>query len=176
MLSGEVVPAPSRFDAAATIEEVARAVQASADAKGLTLTVRGVADPVELISDELIVRRILGALLDRAVLVTAAGGISIELTATSESIRVGIVDAGPMIPEAERAMLFEPFGRRGTVTDLRPDASGLSLAMAAAMTATLHGTMEVDSDEGGETRLSVTLPGLAMGEYRYSMDNTRPAR
>lgn len=138
VLSGEVVPTPARFDVAATITEVAHAVQATADAKGLTLTVRGVADPVELVSDEPIVRRILGALVDRAVLVTVAGEITIGLAATPEGIRVEIIDAGPMIPEAEKAMLFEPFGRMHTVTGLRPDASGLSLAMAAALTTTLH--------------------------------------
>ncbi|MHB8051080.1 MAG: sensor histidine kinase [Coriobacteriia bacterium] len=164
VLSGEVVPTPARFDVAVTIREVSHAMQASADAKDLTLTVRGVADPVELINDELIVRRILGALVDRAVAVTAAGEITIELAAMPEGTRVEIVDAGPMIPEADRAALFEPFGSTRTVTGFRPDASGLSLAIAAALTAALHGTIEVDSNEGGETRLSVTLPELPTGE------------
>lgn len=164
VLSGEVVPTASHFDAAATIREVTHAIHASADAKDISLTVRGVSDPVGFISDELIVRRILGALIDRAVLVTATGEITIELAATPEGIRVEIVDAGPMIPESERAMLFEPFGRMRTITGLRPDASGLSLAIVAALTATIHGTIEADSCECGETRLSVTLPGLATGE------------
>lgn len=61
-------------------------------------------------------------------------------------------------------MLFEPFGRMRSTQGLRPDASGLSLAMAAALAATLGGGIEVRSEEGGETRLTVTLPEMTTGE------------
>ena len=164
VLSGEVVPEPSRFDVAATIRDVAAAVKTRTDAKDLDLTVRGAADPIEFVSDESIVRRVLGALINRAVLATPLGEIAVGIQRTGEGIRVEITDTGPAIPEAEIGMLFEPFGRMRTTRGMRPDASGLSLAMAAALAATLRGAIEVRSEEGGETRLTVTLPEMTTGE------------
>lgn len=164
VLSGEVVPEPSRFDVAATIMDVADAARARTDAKDLDLTVRGAADPIEFVSDESIVRRVLGALINRAVLATPLGEIAVGIQRTGEGIRVEITDTGPAIPEAEIGMLFEPFGRMRSTQGLRPDASGLSLAMAAALAATLGGGIEVRSEEGGETRLTVTLPEMTTGE------------
>ena len=164
VLSGEVVPEPSRFDVAATIMDVADAARARTDAKDLDLTVRGAADPIEFVSDESIVRRVLGALINRAVLATPLGEIAVDIARAHEGVRIEIIDSGPVIPETEIGMLFEPFGRMRSTQGLRPDASGLSLAMAAALAATLGGGIEVLSEEGGETRLTVNLPEMTTGE------------
>ena len=180
VLSGEVVPRPSRFDAASMVRDITDAARARTDAKDLGLEVRGAAEPIHIVSDESIVRRVLGALINRAILVTSAGEVSVALEATAEGIRLEIIDAGPAIREAEIGMLFEPFGRMRTANGLRPDASGLSLAMAAALAATLRGTIEVSAEHGARMHLIVTLPDMTTTTTTtsswISIDNARPAR
>lgn len=134
------------------------------NAKHIGLEVRGAAEPIHVISDEAIARRVLGALISRAVLVTPAGEVSVALEAAADGIRLEIIDAGPAIPEAEIGMLFEPFGRMRTANGLRPDASGLSLAMAVALAVTLRGTIEVRPERGARTHLIVTLPDMTTHE------------
>lgn len=48
--------------------------------------------------------------------------------------------------------------------DLRPDASGLSLAMAVALAATLRGTIEMRPERGARTHIIVTLPDMTAHE------------
>ena len=81
--------------------------------------------------------------------------IDIEIGDTSTGLCLSVIDAGPGIPEADRAEVFEPFyradGRRGP-------GSGLGLPLVRAIAEAHGGSAAVDRPAAGGTRVRVHLP------------------
>lgn len=164
VLGGQVVPRPDRFDVGAAAEEVVDAARGAAADKGLDLVLHSALEHAGAVSDPALVRRVLATLIERALSVTTAGRVDVTVTRTQRGSRVDIADAGPPVPDEEIGLLFEPFGRMRTSAGLRPDAAGLSLAVAAALAAGLGGTIEAGAGAEGWTVLSFTFPDMDMDE------------
>ncbi|HEX4879130.1 MAG TPA: HAMP domain-containing sensor histidine kinase [Limnobacter sp.] len=73
---------------------------------------------------------------------------------------ITIADNGPGIPPEECKRVFERHFRGNLAKVVRPDGSGLGLALAAAIVRAHHGHMVLDSEEGHGTRVTVNLPGF----------------
>jgi two-component system, sensor histidine kinase len=104
------------------------------------LTVRGVDRAVLVQADRTRAAEVAGELLENAARFTPPGtAITVELTADERSATVTVADAGPGIPEAERATLFDAVPHaRSPARKSATQGLGLGLHIARAL-ARLHG-------------------------------------
>lgn len=89
---------------------------------------------------------------------SAAPEIVISVFRIGDSIVIKIRDNGRGIPEEQRGHLFQPFSttkRHGT---------GLGLVIVKKMLLKMHGTIEVESEEGAGTTVTLSLP-TAKGQH-----------
>lgn len=133
-------------------------MQPLARAKGLMFTHR-VGD-IALLTDPLMLRRILQNLLANAVRYTDHGGVKLAGRRRGSSVRIEVWDTGPGIPPAEQARIFEEF-QRGSASE-RPGAPrsgfGLGLSIVQRMAEALNHPLELCSRVGHGSRFSITIP------------------
>ena len=143
-------------------------IEPQARARGISLTTRG--SGLAVVSDPLMLRRILQNLLANAVQYTEKGGILLSARRRSGAVRIEVWDTGHGIGEADRETIFEEF-QRGSATG-RPAIGGfgLGLSIVQRMAESLGHPLELCSRPGRGTRFSVTAPLAAGGVV-----NTAPA-
>lgn len=81
--------------------------------------------------------------------------IVVSVTVTDSTLHVGVDDAGPGIPSAELARVFEPFHRVGGT---RAPGTGLGLAVARGLVEAHGGRIWAERRPQGGTRFSFTIP------------------
>lgn len=103
-------------------------------------------------------RQVLVNLLDNADQ-HGGGAVGAQARAVPGAVRVEVDDAGPGVPEAERNLVFDRFGRgRGSGVRGSRDGTGLGLALVAQHVQALGGTVEVLDRPGGGARFVVEVP------------------
>jgi signal transduction histidine kinase len=124
--------------------------------KNLALTWRRT--DVAVVSDPLMLRRILQNLLTNAVQYTERGGIKLAARRRGPLVRIEVWDTGPGIATADQVMIFEEF-QRGPIPDrLSIGGFGLGLSIVQRMAETLDHPLGLCSRMGHGTRFSITAP------------------
>jgi len=143
-----------RIKLKALVEEVTRDWVPQAHDKGIDLGFEpGVEDPL-VEGNALLLRELLGNLLDNAVRYTPAGGtVTARVSVDGESVFVDVEDNGMGIPAAERELVFERFYR---VLGTGSEGSGLGLAIVREIAEVHHGRVELLPSPRG-TLIRVTL-------------------
>lgn len=114
-------------------------VQASF-AQQIDLGFEQAAEPVMISGNPMMLRELLGNLIDNALRYTPLGGsVTVRVRSTPELAILEVEDTGPGIPQAERSHVFERFYR---ILGSNVDGSGLGLAIVREI-AQQHGA-EVD--------------------------------
>ncbi len=149
-----------RVDVGATVDACLRLMKERA-AKGGVRLVRDIARKLPaLYADERRVKQILLNLLANAINFTPAGGkvaVKAEKTAAS-GLALAIADSGVGMSEKDIVKALEPFGQVDSGSSRRHHGSGLGLPLAKGL-AELHGGMlEIASEVGAGTEVSVTFP------------------
>ena len=99
--------------------------------------------------------RLLGVLLDNACKYSPEGGtVTVSVAAERSRIALTVDDAGPGIPEAERARIFDRFHRATDSTG----GAGLGLAIADAIVRATGGQWRVGAAPAGGARMTVSWP------------------
>jgi two-component system OmpR family sensor kinase len=108
-------------------------------------------DPVRL-------GQIVTNLLDNARHATPAGGtVTVTVRRDGERVVLDVADTGPGVPAADRALIFERFGRGDTSRSRDTGGAGLGLPIARGLAAAHGGDLRyVDSPAGA--RFRVELP------------------
>ena len=75
-------------------------------------------------------------------------------------VRIAIEDTGPGIAAEHLPHLFERFYRVDAARSREQGGSGLGLAIAHSILTAHGGTIDVNSEVGRGTTITVTLPGL----------------
>ncbi len=134
-------------------------LEPQARTKGLSLTWRR--SGLAVVSDPLMLRRILQNLLVNAVQYTENGGIRLLARRRGPDVRIEVWDTGPGIGEADREMIFEEF-QRGPAAD-RPAIGGfgLGLSIVQRMAEALGHPLDLCSRVGHGTRFSLSAPRAA---------------
>ena len=146
-----------------------------ASAAGVTLAL-GTFDEVWAHFDALLLRRLLGLLLDNAVRYTPAGGVvTVTLQADQGDAVLRVEDQGIGIAPEEREAVFERFHRTAAARAHRPDGSGLGLALARWIVTRHGGTITAASraDGGPGVAFVVRMPIVAPpagGEVAHARD------
>ena len=141
-----------------------------AQTKNLVLTAR--LTDATVISDPVMLRRILQNLLANAVHYTQAGAIKLAARKRGDQIRIEVWDTGPGISGAEQKWIFEEF-QRGTASETsRRGGFGLGLSIAQRMAETLGHPLSICSRMKKGSMFSVQVPYA--GSTRH-LEAPRPA-
>lgn len=126
------------------------------DAKGLTLGCRS--RDLAVVSDPLMLKRILQNLLANALHYTRRGGILIAARPRNGNVRIEIWDTGPGIPDAERERIFEEFQRGSSSSHANRGGFGLGLSIVSRMAQTLSHPLDLCSRIDRGTCFAITAP------------------
>jgi len=135
-----------------TMEWVPRALERNIDLGFESRTM-----PAMIEGDPILLKELLGNLLDNAIRYTPAGGqVTVEVTTTAEASVLSVEDDGPGIPAKERERVFERFHR---LLGNGADGCGLGLAIVREIALGHGATIELTEGAGGKgTRITVQFP------------------
>jgi signal transduction histidine kinase/DNA-binding response OmpR family regulator/HPt (histidine-containing phosphotransfer) domain-containing protein len=145
------------------VEDVGQLYAARAQTKGIELICRIEPSVPGIVSaDVLRLRQVLGNLVSNAVKYTERG--EIELRVSSNEVREGqrrvffeVADTGPGIPEAQHALIFEPYKQLGNASP--QGGTGLGLPIAVRLVKLMGGSsIDLHSSPGHGSRFAFSLP------------------
>lgn len=149
-------------------------IEPLAKAKGLELRWRR--SGLAVMSDPLMMRRIVQNLIANAVQYTYQGGIILAARRRGQDVRIEIWDTGPGIPEAERNRIFEEFQRGPDAERATLGGFGLGLSIVQRMSEALGHSVDLCSREGQGTRFSIAAPFAGTVHYSVASSTTAAAR
>jgi signal transduction histidine kinase/CheY-like chemotaxis protein len=123
--------------------------------RGLSLKIRP--SSLGVISDPLMLRRILQNLLTNALRYTQRGGVLMGCRRRGGEVRIQVHDTGPGIPEAQRQAIFQEF-QRGEANTGDDAGFGLGLSIVRRFATVLGHDVQLSSRVGSGSTFSVTLP------------------
>src|SRR5690606_23718020 len=123
--------------------------------KNLTLAADAADAPAVLVTDEVLLTRVLRNLLGNAVKFTVEGEVRLTVRSAPDHVAFVVTDTGPGIPPAYSERVFEEFYQ---VPGTSAPGTGLGLPYARRLTAVLGGELTLDSTLGEGTTVTVRLP------------------
>lgn len=154
--AGIVTPHTEDFAIDDLLMVVANEFAGRADAAGLRL--RCVPSSAVVRSDPLLLRRILGNLLDNAVRFTKHGHILLGARRRGEAIRIEVWDTGIGIPEDKHEAIFDEFFQIGNDGRTAQNGLGLGLSIVAKTCRLLGHRVDVRSVPGKGSAFWITVP------------------
>lgn len=131
--------------------------QLTAVDKHITVVFTTTGQPTEILSDENLLRHILGNLLSNAIKYSHPDSIVyFELRFKNQTVIFNIKDEGIGIPLEDQKQLFQPFYRANNVGSI--PGTGLGLAIVKKCLEAHGGEITVNSEVGVGTTFTVTLP------------------
>ena len=112
-------------------------------------------EAVILSADAMLLRRLVRNLLENA-RIHGGGATELRVGRNDRHAILVIEDAGPGVPVADRARIFEPFYRAATAT--RSSGAGLGLAIVRQIARAHGGVVDYAPRDDGGSRFTVSLP------------------
>jgi signal transduction histidine kinase/CheY-like chemotaxis protein len=139
------------------IEDALAMIRPIAEVKRMQLLLEAEALPKMIRTDPVRLRQILLNLLSNAVKFAPAGtDVTLALTHSRGILRVEVLDAGPGVPEADRARLFRDFVR---LAPGEAEGTGLGLSISAKLVRFMGGEIGCDDNPAGQgARFWLELP------------------
>ncbi|WP_042444427.1 hybrid sensor histidine kinase/response regulator [Azospirillum sp. B510] len=128
--------------------------------KGLTFTVPPHRAPV--LTDRVLLLRLLGNLIDNAIRYTPSGMVQVACLESGDSLIVEVRDTGIGIPEDRLDAIWEEFHQIGNPERNRDNGIGLGLSIVQRLAGVLDHPVKVRSTPGKGSVFSVTVPLAAM--------------
>jgi signal transduction histidine kinase len=156
--AGNLRLSPEETDAAVVARQVIADLGAAAMAAEVTLQQHG--ENVPLRTDPVRLGQVIGNLVDNGIRYNRPGGmVSVRVATADDTVQISVEDTGIGIPAEEAPLVFQRFYRvrRGVQAE---GGSGLGLAIVKHLVHAMGGTVELVSEEGRGTRVTVLLPRL----------------
>ncbi len=133
---------------------------------GVAIDYEGSAGPIALFADERKLKQILINLLSNAVKFTPGGGrVALEAAVDGDgSFVIGIADSGIGIAPEDIASALTPFGQVESDLNRRYEGTGLGLPITKALVELHDGTLDLESEVGVGTTVTVRLPAARVRE------------
>jgi signal transduction histidine kinase len=155
--SGQAIIRKTEVDSIRLVQESVDAVVPLAEGKKQKLTQVLPEDPLPLLADHDMLRRVTINLLENAVKFTPHDGrIEAGCAADGDQVRFWVADTGPGIPAESREVIFEKYSR--LQTDRYPKGIGLGLAFCRLAVTAHGGKIWVEDMPEGGSRFIFTLP------------------
>jgi signal transduction histidine kinase len=157
--SGGLVTDVSPIDISDVLEEAYARWEGHATTLGVHLTEQLDCEGV-VEGDPLLLGRLFDNLLENALSYSPSGGsVTLALAAAPPgACAISITDSGPGIPASLRPVIFERFSRGDASRSRKTGGAGLGLAICAAIVSAHKGTITLDDEFVGGTRIIVRLP------------------
>jgi signal transduction histidine kinase len=117
-------------------------------------------DPYLVVADPDRTEQVMWALFDNAVKYSPPGSpvrVRIEPDGAA-NLRISVADRGTGMDAETRSSAFDQFYRSERARSLAPDGSGVGLYAARGLVTAMGGTINIDSELGTGTTMTVTLP------------------
>ena len=153
-----------RLDAREPVQAALRLMRLQADDLGVQL--RGVlpSQPLEADADRRALKQIALNLISNALKFTPRGGlVSVSMRASAGALDLTVADTGVGISRADLERLGTPFEQAGDIS-LQAQGTGLGLSLVRAFAELHGGEMNIESQLGAGTAVTVRLPVLAPPE------------
>lgn len=149
----------SRVDFASMLGNVRQAMLMDAGRRGLNLTLELDEELPSIYGDRERLEQVVFNILSNALSYTPEGGY-VRMSARHESgqIIIRVADTGVGIPKEELSHLFERFYRVDKARSRSLGGTGLGLSIAREIVRRHHGSIQIDSEVGQGTAVSVSLP------------------
>ena len=135
------------------------AMRPVADAGGLVLGSDLPAGPLPVLGDRAGLERVLLNLLSNAVKYTPVGGtVTVTGRVAGTAAEVAVADSGIGIPADDQAQLFSRFFRAANARASNLPGTGLGLALVRELVERQDGVVELDSETGRGTTVTLRLP------------------
>lgn len=158
--AGKLELAADQIDVAEIVERTLRLTGEIAKSSKLVFEVRVEPPHMTLYADDRLIRQCLLNLLSNAIKFTPAGG-RIQLRAFADKdgcLLVSVGDNGIGIKSADRATILMPFGRAENAYNRTHEGTGLGLPLVKKFTELHGGRLEIDSELGVGTTVTLRLP------------------
>lgn len=147
------------------VVHVADAHRARSEAAGVSLTVVGPDDGLDVSADPVRLRQAIGNLVDNALRHTKSGGtVTIATARTSADVVVTVSDTGDGIPPEHLPHVFDRFYRADPSRNRATGGSGLGLAIVRQIAEAHSGSVEASSVVGAGTTVTLRLPAASLQE------------
>ncbi|MBL0746978.1 sensor histidine kinase [Nocardioides baculatus] len=152
---------PDRVDLRAVLLDVAEECRHAAAAKSQDCRIDAPEEPVLVAGSPDELHRMLANLASNAIKYSPEGSaIDVRLTADDDVVRVAFADAGIGISEPDQRQLFREFFRSTNPHALARPGTGMGLAIVDRIVRRHSGQVDVASQLGKGTTVSVTLPAF----------------
>ena len=130
---------------------------ALAEQKAIELSYRSRLDPTKsLFIDAQLLGQVLTNIVSNAVKFTQKGSVQVTAAVEEDALILKVQDSGPGISQQDRERLFSAFSQ-GEAGE-RSGGSGLGLAISQALMTQMGGTVELRSEHGQGTEVTLRLP------------------
>lgn len=132
--------------------------------QGVTLRARYAGMPaLGVMADPTRLRQVVLNLLSNAIKYNRPGGsVSVSVQASGDRVQLLIADTGRGMSQEQMAHLYEPFNRLGREAE-PVEGTGIGLVLTRHLLLLMHGSLDVASEPGQGTRVSVDLPRAEPG-------------
>jgi signal transduction histidine kinase len=89
---------------------------------------------------------------------TERGGVTLRLRTDERCAYIDVIDTGIGIPQEQIDRIYDPFWQLERPNTRRVGGTGLGLSVSRRYTRLLRGDLDVDSEPGEGTRVTVSLP------------------
>jgi cell cycle sensor histidine kinase DivJ len=169
METGDFEITPEPFAPAKVVVNCCDLLALKASEAGIELIVRNADDLPDVIADKRAFRQIMLNLLSNAIKFTKPGGrIAVTSRVDNMRLHVCVEDNGIGISAADMPRIGNPFFQARSAYDRRHDGTGLGLSIVKGLVALHGGDMQVNSELGKGTSVSIALP--------LDCEATKPAR
>lgn len=155
-LDAKVVnPEYSHFDVAELLGSLANEFRSAANEKGLKLRVHAQSSIV--VSDRLLLERILRNIVGNAIRYTQSGGVLLSARNRADTVLVQVWDTGTGIPQEKQEEIFVEFRQLHNAHRDRNQGLGLGLAIVKRLSELLHHPLELRSLPGRGSVFSLRI-------------------
>jgi len=158
--AGSYTPAHTTLSLPSLARRIVDEFELDAKDSGVSLQVETPGKPTEAYVDEMAVRRVISNLVDNAIKFTPENGhVTIRTYAKdSNMVTVEVEDTGVGISEEALPRIFQAFQQESEGLTREYEGVGLGLSIVRKLVEALGGRIEVDTEKGRGTCMSVHLP------------------
>ncbi|MBU0766927.1 PAS domain-containing protein [Patescibacteria group bacterium] len=169
---GSISPKIEKLEVAIYLNDIASELRSLAKDSKIPCKINIPQEPLEIMTDPILLHVVLQNLFSNAVKYTKEGGeVSISLKKNKDTVDIVVEDSGIGIPKDEQPRIFERLFRARNVQIVDTDGSGLGLYISKMVAENMGGKLSFESEEGKGTKFVLSLPmgNSDEGEKRESV-------